>query len=446
MSAAKYITYGFIILLMLVLSAFFSGSEISFNTANKMRLRKAAEAGSKTAKLAYKIGEHFTFALSAILIGNNLANIAASTAATSIAIALLSGVSGGDAIASTLSTVIMTVIVLIFGEIVPKLLCKQHADTVVIWIAIPVLILMIVLSPAVAIVMGLLWILRLIWGKDKNEGVDVTEEELSSIIDTVEEEGVIDEGQSDLLQSTLEFHETTIEEVMTPRIDLTTIDIDDDRESIIATIENSTYSRIPVYEDSIDNIIGILYLNQYYRAAVDDPNADIRSMLMKPCFLHKAMHLPDALRHLRDRRTHIAIVIDEFGGTMGVVTIEDILEELVGDIWDESDEIITDVVKTGENTYEVLGEANIYDFFNEIDYEPRDFESEYSTVGGWAVENLNADPHVGDSFTCGRLYVIVTEMDDMRVTKVTAVLNKHSDDEDDDYEDDDERETEKNDK
>ena len=442
MSAAKYITYGFIILLMLVLSAFFSGSEISFNAANKMRLRKAGEAGSKTAKLANKISEHFTIALSAILIGNNLANIAASTAATSIAIALLSGVSGGDAIASTLATVIMTVIVLIFGEIVPKLLCKQHADTVVMWIAIPVLILMIVLSPAVAVVMGLLWVLRLIWGKDKNEGVDVTEEEFSSIIDTVEEEGVIDEGQSDLLQSTLEFHETTIEEVMTPRIDLTTIDTDDDRESIIDTIENSTYSRIPVYEDSIDNIIGILYLNQYYRAAVDDPNADIREMLMKPCFLHKTMHLPDALRHLRDRRTHIAIVIDEFGGTMGVVTIEDILEELVGDIWDESDEIITDIVKTGENTYEVLGEANIYDFFNEIDYEPRDFESEYSTVGGWAVENLNSDPHVGDSFTCGRLYVIVTEMDEMRVTKVTAVLNKPSEDNEDE-EDDEERETEK---
>lgn len=442
MSAAKYITYGFIILLMLVLSAFFSGSEISFNAANKMRLRKAGEAGSKTAKLANKISEHFTIALSAILIGNNLANIAASTAATSIAIALLSGVSGGDAIASTLATVIMTVIVLIFGEIVPKLLCKQHADTVVMWIAIPVLILTIVLSPAVAVVMGLLWVLRLIWGKDKNEGVDVTEEEFSSIIDTVEEEGVIDEGQSDLLQSTLEFHETTIEEVMTPRIDLTTIDIDDNRESIIDTIENSTYSRIPVYEDSIDNIIGILYLNQYYRAAVDDPNADIRGMLMKPCFMHKTMHLPDALRHLRDRRTHIAIVIDEFGGTMGVVTIEDILEELVGDIWDESDEIITDIVKTGENTYEVLGEANIYDFFNEIDYEPRDFESEYSTVGGWAVENLNSDPHVGDSFTCGRLYVIVTEMDEMRVTKVTAVLNKPSEDNEDE-EDDEELETEK---
>ena len=422
MTAGKYVTYGLIIFLMLVLSAFFSGSEISFNASNKMRLRKSAEGGSKLARLANTISDHFTVALSAILIGNNLANIAASTAATSIAIALLKNVSGGDAIASTLATIIMTVIVLIFGEIVPKLLCKQHADTVVLWVAVPVLILTVLLSPAVAIVMGLLWVLRFIWGKDKSGGV--TEEELSSIIDTVEEEGVIDEAQGELLQSTLEFHETTIDEVMTPRIDLTTIDIDDDREAIIETIENSTFSRIPVYEDSIDNIIGVLYLNQYYRAAVDDPDAEIRSMLMKPCFLHKAMHLPDALRHLRDRRTHIAIVIDEFGGTMGVVTIEDILEELVGDIWDESDEIVTDIVKTGDNSYDVLGEANIYDFFDEIDYTPRDFESEYSTVGGWVVENLNADPHIGDSFTYGRLYVIVTEMDDMRVTKITAVLNR----------------------
>lgn len=432
MTAGKYVTYGLIIFLMLVLSAFFSGSEISFNVSNKMRLRKSAEGGSKLARLANTISDHFTVALSAILIGNNLANIAASTAATSIAIALLKNVSGGDAIASTLATIIMTVIVLIFGEIVPKLLCKQHADTVVLWVAVPVLILTVLLSPAVAIVMGLLWVLRFIWGKDKSGGV--TEEELSSIIDTVEEEGVIDEAQGELLQSTLEFHETTIDEVMTPRIDLTTIDIDDDREAIIETIENSTFSRIPVYEDSIDNIIGVLYLNQYYRAAVDDPDAEIRSMLMKPCFLHKAMHLPDALRHLRDRRTHIAIVIDEFGGTMGVVTIEDILEELVGDIWDESDEIVTDIVKTGDNSYDVLGEANIYDFFDEIDYTPRDFESEYSTVGGWVVENLNADPHIGDSFTYGRLYVIVTEMDDMRVTKITAVLNRAPEGEEDDEE------------
>lgn len=422
-----------VIFLMLVLSAFFSGSEISFNSANKMRLRHAAEEGNKTAKLAYDISEHFTTALSAILIGNNLANIAASTCATALFIKLLSSVKNGDALASTIATVVMTLIVLIFGEICPKILCKQNADTVVRCVSIPIRILTILLFPAVLIVMGLLWIMRKLWGKDSDGSTpDVTEDELSSIIDTVEEEGVIDEDQSELLQSSLEFHETTIEEIMTPRIDLTTIDIEDDKENIVDIIENSTYSRIPVYSDSIDNVIGILYLNHYYKEAVDDRDVDISSLLIKPCFLHKTMRLPAALRHLRERQTHIAIVIDEFGGTMGVVTIEDILEEIVGDIWDESDEIVADMVQIADDKYEVIGEMNIDDFFAELDYYPKDFECEYSTVGGWAIENLNSDPHVGDIFTYDFLTVLVSEMeDDVRVTKLTVTVGERpSEDED----------------
>lgn len=422
-----------VIFVMLVLSAFFSGSEISFNSANKMRLRHAAEEGNKTAKLAYDISEHFTTALSAILIGNNLANIAASTCATALFIKLLSSVPNGDALASTIATVVMTIIVLIFGEICPKILCKQHADNVVRWVSIPIRVLTIILFPAVLIVMGLLGILRKIWGKDSDGSApDVTEDELSSIIDTVEEEGVIDEDQGELLQSSLEFHETTIEEIMTPRIDLTTIDIEDDKENIVDIIESSTFSRIPVYQDSIDNVIGILYLNHYYKEAVDDHDVDISSLLIKPCFLHKTMRLPAALRHLRERQTHIAIVIDEFGGTMGVVTIEDILEEIVGDIWDESDEIVADMIQIADDKYEVIGEMNIDDFFAELDYYPKDFECEYSTVGGWAIENLNSDPHVGDIFTYDFLTVLVSEMeDDVRVTKLTVTVGERpSEDED----------------
>ncbi|MCQ2353518.1 MAG: hemolysin family protein [Clostridia bacterium] len=418
-----------IIFLMLVLSAFFSGSEISFNAANKMRLHHAAEEGKKTAKIAYSISEHFTTALSAILIGNNLANIAASTCATTLFIQLFTHLSGKDnlaGVASTVSTIVMTLIVLIFGEICPKILCKQNADKVVRWVAIPVRVLTIVLFPAVIIVMGLLWLLRKLWGKDSDGSApDVTEDELSSIIDTVEEEGVIDEDQSELLQSSLEFHETTIEEVMTPRIDLVTIDIDDDPENIRNIIEGSTFSRIPVYSDSIDNIIGVLYLNHYFKEAVDNNKVDLRSLLIKPCFLHKTMKLPAALKHLRDRQTHIAIVIDEFGGTMGVVTIEDILEEIVGDIWDESDEIVPSMTEIAPNKYEVIGEMNIDDFFYELDYEPKDFECEYSTVGGWAIENLNSDPHVGDIFKYDFLTVLVSEMeDDVRVTKLTVTVGE----------------------
>lgn len=430
--------YIIVIFLMVLFSAFFSASEISFNASNKMRLKKSAEAGSKTAALAYKISENFTSALSAILIGNNLANIAASTAATVITMSLLLRVSAGssDSLASLIATVVMTFIILIFGEIVPKIVAKNNADTTVLWFAYPIRILTYILYPIVWLVMGLVKLLSKIWGKDSEEGPTVTEEELSSIIDTVEEEGVIDEDKGDLLQSTLEFRDTTVEEIMTPRIDMLAFDIQDDPEEIRKIIEGSHFSRIPVYEDSIDDIIGILYLNHYYRQAIDTPvipTDTIRSMLMEPCFLHKTMKLPAALTVLRERKTHIAIIVDEFGGTLGIVTMEDILEELVGDIWDETDEIVPEFVKTGENTYEVSGDMNIDDFFSEIEYEPRDFECEYTTMGGWAIERLDADPHVGDSFTdedeTHTLYVVVSEMDDMRVTKLTILVKQREDEE-----------------
>ena len=416
-----------IIVLMLILSAFFSGSEISFNASNKLRLKKSAENGSKTAAMAYKISENFTTALSAILIGNNLANIAASSVTTIIIIQLLNALGIGESansIASAIATVVMTTIILIFGEIIPKILAKQHADRVVRWVAYPVRILTIILYPLVFIVMLLINLLRKIWGKDNSDDEPtVTEEDLSSIIETVEEEGVIDENQSELLQSTLEFPDTTVEEIMTPRIDMISIDIDDADEAIAEIIEESHFSRIPVYEDSIDNIIGILYLNHYYKNSVENSKKPLRDMLIPACFIHKTMRLPAAMNVLREKQTHIAIVIDEFGGTLGVVTMEDILEELVGDIWDESDEIVNMIVETGENTYEVNGDMNIDDFFSEIESSNKDVECEYSTVGGWAVEQLNADPHVGDTFTYENLFVVVSEMDDMRVTKLTVLVN-----------------------
>lgn len=430
--------YIVVILIMILFSAFFSASEISFNASNKLRLKKSAEGGSKTAALAYRISENFTSALSAILIGNNLANIAASTAATVITMSLLLRIDNGasDSLASLIATVVMTFLILIFGEIVPKIAAKNNADVTVLWFAYPIRILTYILYPIVWLVMGLVRLLSKLWGKDNDDGPTVTEEELSSIIDTVEEEGVIDEDKGELLQSTLEFRDTTVEEVMAPRINMLAFDIGDDPTEIQRLIESSHFSRIPVYEDSVDNIIGILYLNHYYRRAIDTPNVtseDLRSLLMEPCFLHKTMKLPAALTVLRERKTHIAVIVDEFGGTLGIVTMEDILEELVGDIWDESDEIVSEFTKTGENTYEVSGDMNIDDFFSEIEYEPRDFECEYTTMGGWAIERLDADPHVGDSFTdedeTHTLVVVVSEMDDMRVTKLTILVKPRENEE-----------------
>ena len=364
--------------------------------------------------------------LSAILIGNNLANIAVSTCTTLIVMSLFPGNVG---IASTIATIVVTVVILICGEIIPKVLSKQHADSVVRFVVIPIRILTFILSPIVGIVMALLFVLRKMWGKDKSDAT-VTEEELVSIIDTVEEEGVIDEEQGELLQSTLDFHDTTVEKIMTPRIDMTALDIDADEEKIGALLSDTTqFSRLPVYEESIDNIIGVLSLNRYYKATLEEEKPDIRTLLLKPCKLHKTMKLPAALAKLREMKMHMAIVIDEFGGTLGVVTMEDILEELVGDIWDDTDVIVTECRATGENTFEVTGDMNIDDCFEEIGFaKPEEFACEYSTMGGWAIEMLEADPHVGDSFHYENLFVIVAQMDEERVTKLTLLVEPREDD------------------
>ncbi len=421
-----------VIFVMICLSAYFSASEIAFNTANKMRLRKASEGGSLTAKVAYQICERFTTSLSAILIGNNLANIAVSTCTTLIVLNLFRN---NVALASTVATILITVVILIFGEILPKILSKQNADTVVRIIAIPTRILTVLLSPFVFIVMAILFVLRKIWGSDrKDDEPTVTEEELASIIDTVEEEGVINEEQGELLQSTLDFSDTTIEKIMTPRIDVTAIDVDDEPEKILELLTDMTqFSRLPVYEDSIDNIVGVLSLTRYYKATLEEESPDIRALLMKPCKLHKTMKLPVALTKLRDAKMHLAIVIDEYGGTLGIITMEDILEELVGDIWDDTDVIVTECLATGENTYEVLGDMNIDDFFEEIDFvKPEDFTCEYSSMGGWAIEMLEADPHVGDSFRYKNIFVIVAQMDEERVTKLTVLVEETDDEEEED--------------
>ena len=429
------IFYLIVIVISIVLSAFFSSSEIAINSLNLSRLKKAVDSGDKTAKVAYDLSENFTGTLCTILIGNNLVNTAATTAATVVILNFLTkrNVAGADELAPVLTTAIMTVIILIFGEILPKNMGKARPESWSRMVAFPIYALTWVLFPIVYVVTAAMRFLRRFWGTDDEDAPTVTEEELSTIIETVEEEGVIDEEQGELLQSTLEFPETTVREIMTPRIDMVQIDIEDDPVSILEIADQSRYSRIPVYRDSIDNIIGILVLNHYYKALTevdgDVTKIDLESLLIKPKLVHKTLRLPNALGVMREHKTHLLIVVDEFGGTMGIVTMEDILEELVGDIWDESDEIINEFRKTGENTYEVSGDMNIDDFFAEIEHEDDEFECEYKTMGGWAVEATDADPHVGDSFTYKNLCIVVSEMDDMRVTQLTVLVTPVEDDE-----------------
>ncbi|MBQ3403911.1 MAG: HlyC/CorC family transporter [Oscillospiraceae bacterium] len=397
------------IVLCLCGSAFFSASEMAYSSANRLRLENSAESGSKAAKRALYICDKYDDALSAILIGNNLVNIASSSLASVVAILL-----AGEGYAA-LATVLITVLVIIFGETMPKIVAKKNANRVAMMFSGVIRFLMIILTPVIFIVV---LIVRFATMFMKGEEEDSAADELVSIIETVENEGVIDKEQSELLQNAVEFPEISASEVMTTRVDMAAIDIDDDWDDIVALISECEYSRIPVYEDSVDNVIGILHVNRFYKALVDNDRVDIRSMLLPPCFVYKAMKLPSVLSVLRKSKVHLAIVTDEYGGCMGCITIEDVLEQIVGEIWDESDEIENEIVQLSENEYELDGDLSINDFLDLVGRDEDDMEIESATVGGWATEALGHYPSEGEQFRSDNLTLTVTEVDGLRVEKV----------------------------
>lgn len=421
-----------VLLILVALSAFFSSSEIAYASVNQLRLRRLVnDKGSIRAKNALYIVDNYDRALSSILIGNNLVNLASSTIATELFIVLLAdaGLMSENA-AAMLSTVCITVFVLIFGETAPKIIAKSHSEGCTLMAAPVLRVQMTVFAPAVWVVMKILGVFSKNWKKADDDSL--TEDDLSEIIDTVEDEGVIDEDTSDLLQSALEFPDICAYEIITPRVDMVTIDIDDSDEEIRETIEDSSYSRIPVYEDSIDNIIGVIHLNQFLKTMADGGKLDIRGNLLPVCYVHKTTILPQALRELREKQLHMAIVTDEYGGTMGLITMEDILEQLVGDIWDESDEIEDEIKQIDEALFEVDGNMRIYDFLEEFEIDDRDFDDDNATVGGWAIEQLGGYPARGDSFDFEHLTITIKQLQNLRVIRLTVKVNERIVEEDED--------------
>ncbi len=400
-------------IVLICLSAFFSASEMCFSSANRLRLENAAEGGSKGAKAALKVMDRFDDSLSAILIGNNLVNIATSSIASVVAMLLL-----GESW-TWLSTVVTTILVMIFGETMPKIVAKKNANSIAPVFAWPIRALTIILLPVILIVVGLVRLLT--WplkGEERQEDDEAAVEELQSIIETAEDEDVLDENRSELLRSALDFSEVSASEAMTARVDVEAIDIDDDWEEILELIENSTHSRLPVYEDSIDNVIGFLYLNHFLKALTEDERPDIRSLLMEPLYVYKTIKLPQVLSELRHAKKHLAIVTDEYGGTLGVISMEDVLEEIVGDIWDETDEVDPEVVEKAEGEYELDGDMSISDFLELVGRSEESFECESDTVGGWTLESFGGFPKEGESFSFEDLTVTVLAMDGLRVDRV----------------------------
>ena len=411
MSSVYFVLAG--IVLCLGFSAFCSAAEMSFSSCNTLRLENAKDDGSKKACTAVKITEKYDDALSAILIGNNLANIGGSSLA-SVAVIMLTG---GDEYA-WVSTVVLTLLVVVFGETIPKICAKKNATRMAVSFAYPVRALILVLMPVVKLVVLLINVLTFPFKGDQ-ESEEEAVEELQSIIETAEDEEVLDEEQSELIQAAIDFSEISVSEVMTARVDVQAIDIDDDWETITALIEDDPYSRLPVYEGSIDNIIGILYLNHFLKAVVDNERVDIRSLLMPPCYVYKTVKLPAVLSQLKKAKQHLAVVSDEFGGTLGVVTMEDVLEQIVGEIWDESDEVEQEeVVQHTEDEYELDGAMPVSDFVELMHIPEDEFDFESETVGGWTLEMFGDFPKEGETFEYQDLTVTVLSMDGRRVERV----------------------------
>ena len=396
----------------LALSAFFSASEMAYSSCNTLRLERFRDEGSKRAAAAVRITEHYDDALGAILIGNNLVNIAASSLSSVFVILL----TGSDAYA-WLSTLLITLLVIVFGETIPKITAKKRANLSAMQYAYIIRALMVLLKPLIWLVVKTIELLtKGLKGEDEDQEEAV--EELQSIIETAEDEDVLDEDQSELVQAAIDFADISALEVMTARVDVQALDIDDDWEEILSLIEEAPYSRLPVYEGSVDNIIGVLYLNRFLKALTDGDKVDIRKYLMPPCYVYKTMKLPQVLSQLRRAKQHLAIVSDEYGGTLGVLSMEDVLEQIVGDIWDETDTVEPEIVERSEGEYELDGDMILDDFIELVGIREDRFEAESNTLGGWTLEMFGAFPQPGDSFRYEDLELTVLKMDGRRVERV----------------------------
>jgi CBS domain containing-hemolysin-like protein len=421
-----------LIVVCILLSAAFSGSEIAFMQLNETKLRhEAEEKNSRLAKLALRFRERFDSGLIAILIGNNLVNIGSSSIAAALAISLM-GEKG-----AWVATAIMTVLIITFGEILPKIFASERAEGVAKVMSLPLTAIWLVLFPLIWLLERFLKLLSGIW-KEKESDDTVTEDDMETILDTVEDEGVVDEDTADLLQSAFDFDEVLAYEVITPRVDLVAIDIEDPREKQMKIAFASPFTRIPVYRDTPDHIVGILHLNHLYKAMVENPDVPIQSLLMPVVYVHKTTPLPDVLDTMRRKKSHMVVVTDEYGGTMGILTMEDVLEQLVGEIWDETDKIEEEFVEIGENRYEVDGDMRLNDFLDEFDKEEEDLDDDNATVGGWAVEMLGGYPKLYDSFTFEDLTVTVLKKERMRILRLLVEQNPDWIDEEDEDDEDEE--------
>ena len=398
-----------IMLACVVLSAYFSATETAFSSLNKTRLKTIAEKGNKKAQLALNLSDNYDKLISTILIGNNIVNILLASLGTVVFVNLY-----GD-IGATISTAVVTVIVLIFGEISPKSIAKDCPERFAMFSSPMIKTLIFLFTP--------LNFLFSLWKKliskvfNVQNDTKMSQEELLMLVDEVEQDGSIDSDESDLLRNAIEFSDRKAEDILTHRVDIEAVSVDADKEEIAKAFSQTKFSRLPVYKDNIDNIIGVIHQKDFYIGG-GITQKPLEEIITSVLFVQESERLDDLLKMLQKHKTHVAVVLDEYGGTCGLVTMEDILEELVGEIWDEHDEIVEDYKQISDNHYIVDCTVNMEDFSEFFDI---NIETESISLSGWVMEQLGKIPEKDDSFTFENLTVKVIQIDSHRVVKVDVI-------------------------
>ena len=397
------------LVVLVVFSAFFSASETAFSSLNQIRLKSRAEDGDSSAARVLAMAEQYDKLLSTILIGNNIVNIAAASIGTIIFTKMLGAERG-----ATVSTMVLTVVVLIFGEVTPKSLAKEMPEKVATAVSPFLVVLMALMTP-------LTWLFTQ-WKKllghfvHSGEADTITEGELMTMVSEAENDGELTDRESELIRSAIEFDDVEVEEILTPRVDVVAVEDDIPLEELAQTFAESGYSRLPVYHGSIDNIIGVVHEKDFYIARLKKATK-IDDLVVPTLYTTGSTQISQLLRTLREQHHHLAVVVDEYGGTEGIITLEDILEELVGEIWDEHDEVTEDFRKQSDGSWLVSGSASVDDLYEELDL-PEEEDIDSNTVNGLVQEKTCHLPKVGDRFTLGEYDGVVTRTAKRRVTEV----------------------------
>ena len=400
--------------LLVVFSAYFSATETAFTSLNRIRMRSRAEGGDRRASLALQLSEDYDRFLSTILIGNNIVNISASTIGT-----VLFTKHVGDTYGPLVATIVLTVVILIFGEISPKSLAKEHAEDFASFSAPMLQVLLLVLRPLNFIFAQWKRLISLLFRHRPNEGI--TEEELITMVDQAENEGGLDQEESELIRSAIEFGDLEVEEILTPRVDIVAVEDTATMNEIAKVFAESGYSRLPVYHEDIDNIVGVIH-EKYFHAARYHGHSDVSALVSSVLYTTDTTKISELMRILQKAKAHMVIVVDEYGGTEGLCTLEDIVEELVGEIWDEHDEVIEEFRKQEDGSYLISCNANLTDLYDLFSLKG---ESDSTTVSGWVMEEVGRVPEVGDHFVYEDLDVTVTKVDHRRVLEIRVVLLSH---------------------